>query len=72
MKFDITSGRPRPALAQLRFDRVCLSWSATGETMLLAGNMAAWQLGQVYPAGAVLAGSCLAYLSRQAKWNTST
>ena len=68
----LTSGRPSPALAQLTWARSCFRQSATGDTTLFAGNTGPLHTGHVYPAGAVLAGSCLAYLSRHAQWSTST
>ena len=56
-----TRGNPSPALAQFTLDSISLRTSATGEAMLEGGNIPALHVGQVYPAGAVLAGSCWAY-----------
>jgi len=42
-----TIGNPRPALAQLTLDSFCLSWSATGEAILLSGNIGALHIGHV-------------------------
>lgn len=66
-----TIGNPSPDLAQLTLDNFCLSWSATGEAILLLGNIGALQVGHVYPAGAVLGGNCIAYWLIHSKWNTS-
>jgi len=61
-------GRPRPARAQLTSCNVCLSLSATGLTRLSGGKMGWMQEGQVYPAGAVLGGKDLQWVSKQAQW----
>lgn len=66
-----TRGNPSPALAQFTLDNVSRSISATGEAILEGGNIPALHVGQVYPAGAVLAGNFWAYWFRQGKWNTS-
>ena len=54
------SGKPSPARAQLTFESNFLSSSATGDTRFSGGNIQSWQVGQVYPAGAVSDGRFLA------------
>lgn len=55
----ITSGKPRPALAQLTPASFSLSTSATGLIRLWGGNNGCRHDGHVYPAGAVVGGNCL-------------
>lgn len=66
-----TKGRPRPALAQLTLVKLFLRLSAIGDTTLPAGKIGPWQVGHVYPAGAVFGGKLLAYESRHFQWKTS-
>lgn len=55
----LTNGNPSPALAQFTPANFSLRTSATGLTRLVGGNRAHLHEGQVYPAGAVVGGSCL-------------
>lgn len=59
-----TNGKPRPARAQLTVANFSLRTSATGDTSLGCGKMHTRHVGQVYPAGAVVAGRSLAYRSK--------
>lgn len=59
-----TNGKPRPARAQLTVANFSLRTSATGETNFGGGKIHTLHVGQVYPAGAVVAGRSLAYRSK--------
>lgn len=63
----LTSGSPKPALAQLTDDNCSFSTSATGLAMLVGGKTGPWQVGHWYPAGAVWRGSRDARLLRHAQ-----
>lgn len=67
----LTSGSPKPALAQLTDDSCSFSTSATGLAMLVGGKTGPWQVGHWYPAGAVWRGSRDAKLLRHDQWKTS-
>lgn len=62
-----TNGKPKPALAQFTPANFSLNTSATGETNFESGKMRSLHVGHVYPAGAVVAGNSLAYLSKHAQ-----
>ena len=67
----LTNGRPRPARAQLTCCSSVRMASATGVARFAGGNTQVLQEGQVYPAGAVLEGSCWQCRFKHDQWNTS-
>lgn len=67
----LTNGRPRPARAQLTCCSSLRMASATGVARFAGGNTQVLQEGQVYPAGAVLEGSCWQCRFKHDQWNTS-